>query len=57
MRIGWGVDSACDPPPSFFEQESVEILFISVRIDGLVRVDHRDAGATLRYALAYGRVG
>lgn len=49
MRIGLVVDSACDLPPSFFEQESVEILPISVRIDDLVQVDHRDEAATLGF--------
>lgn len=49
MRIGLVVDSACDLPKDFIERESIGILPISVRIDDMVQVDHRDEDATLGF--------
>jgi DegV family protein with EDD domain len=49
MRVGIVVDSACDLPKDFIEQHAIEILPISVRIDDVVQVDHRDEEATLGF--------
>jgi len=49
MRIGIVIDSACDLPKAFIERHAVEILPISVRIDDVVQVDHRDEDATLGF--------
>lgn len=49
MRVGLVVDSACDLPKDFIERHAIEILPISVRIDDVVQVDHRDEEATLGF--------
>ena len=49
MRVGIVVDSACDLPKQFIDQHAIEILPISVRIDDVVQVDHRDEEATLGF--------
>jgi DegV family protein with EDD domain len=49
MRVGLVIDSACDLPKDFIERHAIEILPISVRIDDVVQVDHRDEEATLGF--------
>lgn len=49
MRVGIVVDSACDLPKPFIDRSAIEILPISVRIDDVVQVDHRDEDATLGF--------
>ena len=49
MRVGLVVDSACDLPKDYIERHAIEILPISVRIDDVVQVDHRDEEATLGF--------
>lgn len=49
MRIGIVVDSACDLPQTFFEQEHIDILPIAVRIGDVTQVDYRDEPATLGF--------
>ena len=49
MRIGIVVDSACDLPKSFFDANQVEILPISVLIDGQETSDTRDPQQTLAF--------
>ena len=49
MRIGLVVDSACDLPKSFFDNEQVEVLPITVRIGDAVQADHRDEAQTLSF--------
>lgn len=49
MRVGIVVDSACDLPKDFIERHDIGILPISVRIDDVVQVDHRDEDATLGF--------
>lgn len=53
MRIGLVVDSACDLPKSFIEQNQIEILPISVRIDGQMFVDDRDRSRTADFYKAH----
>ena len=53
MRIGLVVDSACDLPKDFIEQHGIEILPITVRIDGTTLVDYRDEPATLAFLEAH----
>lgn len=49
MRIGLTVDSACDLPWSFMEQNNIFVLPISVRIDGQLVEDTRDPERTLAF--------
>ena len=49
MRIGIVVDSACDLPVDFLRDHHVDILPISVRIDGTTRIDYRDEVDTLSF--------
>lgn len=49
MRIGLVVDSACDLPKDFIEDNRIEILPIAVRIDDALQVDYRDQAATLSF--------
>jgi len=49
MRIGIVVDSACDLPVGFLRDHDVDILPISVRIDGTTQVDYRDEADTLAF--------
>lgn len=49
MRIGIVVDSCCDLPQSFIQQEHIDILPISVRINDVTQVDYRDEDATLGF--------
>ncbi|MCA0393552.1 MAG: DegV family protein [Proteobacteria bacterium] len=49
MRIGIVVDSACDLPVDFLRRNGVDILPISVRIDGTTQVDYRDEADTLAF--------
>lgn len=49
MRIGLTVDSACDLPWSFVEQNNIFILPISVRINDQLVEDTRDPGKTVEF--------
>ncbi len=49
MRIGIVVDSACDVPTDFIENEEVTILPVTVQIGQAVLADHRDEQATLNF--------
>ncbi|MCW5580490.1 MAG: DegV family protein [Luteimonas sp.] len=49
MRIGIVVDSACDLPVGYLRDHDIEILPISVRIDGTTQVDYRDEADTLAF--------
>lgn len=49
MRIGIVVDSACDLPKSFFDANRVEILPITIKVDGQELSDTRDPQATLAF--------
>jgi DegV family protein with EDD domain len=49
MRLGLTVDSACDLPWSFLEQNNVFVLPISVRINGELVEDTRDPQQTLNF--------
>ncbi|MBB4597886.1 fatty acid-binding protein DegV [Xanthomonas arboricola] len=53
MRIGIVVDSACDLPQDFIQQNNVIVLPISVRIGEAVLADHRDEEATLSFLQAH----
>jgi len=46
MRVGLLVDSACDLPYSFIEDNDIFILPVTVRIDGETIVDDHDPGKT-----------
>jgi DegV family protein with EDD domain len=54
MRIGLVVDSTCDLPRSFFEQEGVELMPITLRIGGDTLVDQRDERQTIKFHAANG---
>ena len=47
MRIGIVVDSACDLPQQFLQENNIIVLPITVRIGEAVLADHRDEEATL----------
>lgn len=49
MRIGIVVDSACDLPQSFIEENKIVILPITLNLGGHQMVDRRDAEATLEF--------
>lgn len=49
MRVGVVVDSACDLPKSFFEDNKFAILPITLRIGDHTFVDNRDAAVTLSF--------
>ncbi len=49
MRIGIVVDSACDVPSDFIEQEHVTILPVTVQIGQAVLADVRNEQATLNF--------
>ncbi|KRG67557.1 DegV family protein [Pseudoxanthomonas dokdonensis] len=53
MRIGIVVDSACDLPQDFIEQNGIVVLPITVRIGDAVLADHRDEEATLGFLHAH----
>ena len=49
MKIGVVVDSACDLPLSFLQENDVEIMPIALRFGSDRYVDKRDPGATLQF--------
>ncbi|GHC01794.1 DegV family protein [Thermomonas carbonis] len=49
MRIGIVVDSACDVPADFIEQEDITILPVTVQIGNAVLADMRNEEATLNF--------
>lgn len=49
MRIGIVVDSACDLPPEFIEQHHIQILPITIHMQGQDLIDARDPQATLDF--------
>lgn len=49
MRIGIVVDSACDLPADFIEQEDITILPVTVQIGNAVLADMRNEQATLNF--------
>ncbi|WP_020648331.1 DegV family protein [Solimonas variicoloris] len=49
MRIGVVVDSACDLPPEFIERHKIQILPITIHLDGQDLIDRRDPETTLRF--------
>lgn len=49
MRIGIVVDSACDVPSDFIENEQVTILPVTVQIGNAVLADMRNEDATLNF--------
>jgi len=49
MRIGIVVDSACDVPTEFIEQEQITILPVTVQIGNAVLADMRNEDATLNF--------
>lgn len=49
MRIGIVVDSACDVPADFIEQEDITILPVTVQIGNAVLADMRNEQATLNF--------
>ncbi|KAF1720552.1 DegV family protein [Pseudoxanthomonas wuyuanensis] len=53
MRIGIVVDSACDLPQDFLQQNHIVVLPITVRIGDAVLADHRDEEATLGFLHAH----
>ncbi|WP_454832620.1 DegV family protein [Pseudoxanthomonas wuyuanensis] len=53
MRIGIVVDSACDLPQDFLQQNHIVVLPITVRIGEAVLADHRDEEATLGFLHAH----
>jgi DegV family protein with EDD domain len=53
MRIGLVVDSACDLPLAYLQQNEVTVLPITVRIGEAVLADHRDEQATLEFLHAH----
>ncbi len=46
MRIGVVVDSACDLPKSFIEENNIVVMPIAVRVGDRVYDDRRDPRAT-----------
>src|SRR5690348_18477415 len=55
MRIGIVVDSTCDLPRKFIDDNQITILPVTIRIDGNTFVDVRDPDATRDYY--HGEVG
>ena len=53
MRIGLVVDSACDLPLEYLEQNDVTVLPITVRIGEAVLADQRNEQATLEFLHAH----
>lgn len=53
MRIGIVVDSTCDLPSEYIQQNNVILLPITVRIGDAVLADHRDEEATLSFLHAH----
>ena len=53
MRIGFVVDSACDLPKEYLEENRIDILPISVRIGDALQEDYRDQQATLDFLHAH----
>lgn len=49
MRIGIVVDSACDLPQWFIEENKIVILPITLNLDGRLMVDRRDPETTLEF--------
>lgn len=49
MRIGIVVDSACDLPQSFIEENNIVILPITLHLDGKQMIDQRDPTTTLEF--------
>ena len=49
MRIGIAVDSACDLPQEFINQNKIQILPITIHLDGRDFVDTRDPEETLNF--------
>ncbi len=49
MRIGIVVDSACDLPQAFIEENKIVILPITLHLDGREMIDQRDAETTLEF--------
>jgi len=49
MRIGVVVDSACDLPQSFIEENKIVILPITLHLDGRQMIDQRDPETTLEF--------
>lgn len=49
MRIGIVVDSACDLPPDYLQENNIVLLPITVRIGDAVLADHRNEQATLEF--------
>ncbi len=49
MRIGIVVDSACDLPQSFIEENNIVILPITLHLDGKQMIDQRDPATTLAF--------
>lgn len=49
MRIGVVVDSACDLPVDYIEKHRIQILPITIHLDGQDLVDQRDEQATLNF--------
>lgn len=53
MRIGIVVDSACDLPQKYIEENDIVVLPITVRIGDAVLADHRNEEATLSFLHAH----
>lgn len=53
MRIGIVVDSACDLPQEYLQQNDIVVLPITVRIGDAVLADHRNEEATLSFLQAH----
>ncbi|MGO4263281.1 DegV family protein [Lysobacter sp. TAB13] len=53
MRIGIVVDSACDLPLDYLQQNDIHLLPITVRIGQAVLADHRNEQATLQFLHAH----
>lgn len=49
MRIGVVVDSACDLPPDYISKHKIQILPITIHLDGEDLIDVRDPETTLRF--------
>ncbi|ALN89548.1 DegV family protein [Lysobacter gummosus] len=53
MRIGIVVDSACDLPLDYLQQNDIRLLPVTVRIGQAVLADHRNEQATLQFLHAH----
>ncbi|TAJ53168.1 MAG: DegV family EDD domain-containing protein [Nevskiaceae bacterium] len=49
MRIGIVVDSACDLPQSFIDENKIVILPITLHLDGQTMLDDRNAATTIEF--------